>query len=144
MRKKYIAIREAERYPGEDKTLEVIASSNLKELSTKVGEAAIPFGNDETVLVIPYSRTVDKMLFSLSARSHRTPIMRRIKERFESDYGYKQYWRPHTDSEERNKKTPTFCFLNFPRREHDLVVGLLYAHFNVIATKSLAEYTNSA
>jgi hypothetical protein len=142
MNKKYLAMREAERYPGEDKTLEVIASSNLKKLSEEMEGAAIPFDGEKTVLVIPYERTVKEMLSGLSARSHRTPLMRGIRTKFESDYGYMQYWGAHEYAREDNKKTPTLCSLNFPKGSQEFVVGLVHGRFNVMGTIALPEYTN--
>ena len=136
MSKKYIALRKARRSHGEEKRLQVIATTSLERLTEEIRKYTTQ-PNTGKVLEISDKRGILEMLDELSIKSGKSPLMKEIRAQFESEDEYEKEWAPYGYTEEWEPKTQNCGFLNFPIRGETFVKGLLYGYFDVKKTIAL-------
>jgi tRNA nucleotidyltransferase/poly(A) polymerase len=137
MSKKYIALRKARRSDGEEKRLQIIATTSLERLTKEVGKYTTQSNIGGKALEISDERGVLRMLDELSIKSDKSLLMKEIRAQFESRDEYVKEWAPYGYKEELDQGSEHCGFLNFPIRAENFVKGLLYGYFNVEKTVAL-------
>jgi len=134
MSKKYIALRKARRSHGEEKKLQVIATTSLECLAKEIKGYTAQSNAGGKALEISDERGVLEMLYGLSIKSDKSPLMKEIRAQFGSRREYAKEWGTYGYTREGEQEVQHHAFLEFPIKGENFVKGLLHGYFDVEKT----------